>query len=86
MSIQSITNLKTGDIINSNFMVTKIDNKTTKTGKPYKAVQLRNATGTISMYVWDNMIDQLTGVNAQDVVHIVGTKGNYGIDDLNGGR
>ena len=80
MSIQSITNLKTGDSINSNFMVTKIESRTTKTGKPYKAAQLRNATGTISMYVWDSMLDQLHDVNAQDIVHIVGTKGNYGIE------
>ena len=79
MSIQAITNLKTGDSINSNFMVTKIDNKTTKTGKPYKAVQLRNATGMISMNVWDNMFDQIRDVNAQDIVHIVGSKDDFGI-------
>ena len=79
MSIQTISALKTGDSINSNFMITKIENKTTKTGKPYKAVQLRNATGIICMNVWDNMFDQLNGVNAQDVVHIIGTKDDFGI-------
>ncbi len=79
MSIQAITNLKTGDSINSNFMVVKMENKTTKTGKPYKAVQLRNATGMISMNVWDNMFDQIRDVNAQDVVHIIGTKDDFGI-------
>ena len=79
MSIQTISTLKTGDSINSNFMIVKIDNKTTKTGKPYKAVQLRNATGMISMNVWDNMFDQIRDVNAQDVVHIIGTKDDFGI-------
>jgi 3'-5' exoribonuclease len=79
MSIQTISALKTGDSINSNFMITKIENKTTKTGKPYKAVQLRNATGIICMNVWDNMFDQLHDINAQDVVHIVGSKDDFGI-------
>ena len=79
MSIQTISTLKTGDSINSNFMVMKIDNKTTKTGKPYKAVQLRNATGMVAMNVWDNMFDQLHDINAQDIVHIVGSKDDFGI-------
>ena len=61
-------------------MITKIESKTTKTGKPYKAVQLRNATGTIRMYVWDNMLVQLHDVNSQDIVHIVGSKGDFGIE------
>lgn len=32
------------------------------------------------MYVWDNMLDKLCNVNAQDIVHIIGSKGDYGIE------
>ena len=79
MSIQIISELKDGDRIDSEFLITKIEKKHTKTGKTYKAVQLRNVSGTIGMNVWDNKFDQLIGVDAEDVVHVIGTKDEYGI-------
>lgn len=79
MSIQKIDELKDGDRIDSNFMVLKIEKKNTKNGKTYKAVQLRNASGVIGMNVWDNKFEFLLGVGIKDIVHVIGTKDDYGI-------
>ena len=79
MCIQAINELKDGDRIDSDFLITKIEKKKTKTAKTYKAVTLRNATGTIGMNVWENKYDQMIGVDAEDVVHVIGTKDEYGI-------
>lgn len=79
MSIQIISELKDGDRIDSNFMVVRIEKKNTKTGKTYKAVQLRNASGVIGMNVWDNKFDYLFGVEIEDIVHVIGTKDEFGI-------
>jgi 23S rRNA maturation-related 3'-5' exoribonuclease YhaM len=47
-----------GQRISAEFIVRAIEEKTTKTGKPYKVVELINAYGVIPGKVWDNAFEK----------------------------
>lgn len=58
---------KLGESLTESFAVEKIDARTTKAGKPFKSLTLRDKTGTVTGIVWENFLGAVSGVNESDV-------------------
>lgn len=61
---------ETGDAV-----VTELENRTTKQGKPYARLALRNATGATTVNVWEESLPTLSGIVAGTPVRITLTRG-----------
>ena len=67
-----IIKLKTGDTVEHFIMITKIEERTTKTNKPYVDLELRDKSTSISGKLWDNFSQFLLDAKVGDIVKVGG--------------
>lgn len=72
-----ISALTPGDRVQHELMVRAREDKTTKNGDPFAALQLGNATGAIQANVWKEQLPDIAGVKAGNVVQVIGTVESY---------
>ncbi len=77
MNILDIPALREGDRVQHELMVRVREDKTTKNGDPFAALQMGNATGTIGANVWKEQLPLLDGVKSGSVVQVIGAIENY---------
>jgi len=73
MAPLDIPRLAAGDRVQHELLVRERDDKTTKAGDPFAVLKLGNATGTLAVNVWKEMIPAIEGVRAGQVVQVIGT-------------
>lgn len=77
MKKMTISHLSDGETITDFFAVTSCDKKTTRTNKPYLAVELADATGTISGRVWDDAEKLFSSLTAGTVARVTAKVESY---------
>ncbi len=73
MAILDIPSLVEGTRVQHELMVRAREDKQTKTGDPFVALQLGNASGSIGANIWKEHVPALAGVKAGMVVQVIGT-------------
>ena len=73
VAILDIPSLVEGTRVQHELMVRTREDKQTKSGDPYVALQLGNASGTISANIWKEQVAAMAGVKAGMVVQVIGT-------------
>ena len=69
--------LTAGDRVQHELMVRAREDKTTKNGDPFAALQLGNATGAIQANVWKEQLPDIAGVKPGSIVQVIGTVETY---------
>ena len=69
--------LTAGDRVQHELMVRAREDKTTKNGDPFAALQLGNATGAIQANVWKEQLPDITGIKPGSIVQVIGTVETY---------
>lgn len=73
MAMLDIAGLAAGDRVQHELMVRSREDKTTKSGDPFVALTVGNASGQISGNIWKEHVPQLEGVKAGTIVQVIGT-------------
>jgi 3'-5' exoribonuclease len=73
VAILDIPSLVEGARVQHELMVRAREDKQTKTGDPFVALQLGNATGVLGANVWKEHVPAMAGVKPGKVVQVIGT-------------
>jgi len=72
-----LSSLHKGDILNHFLLIKKLDQRTTKQGKPYLFIELMDKSGTIGSNLWDSYDYIISGFNVGDIVKVTGVIDEY---------
>jgi 3'-5' exoribonuclease len=72
MNQKELIELKTGDSVDHYFILSKLEERTTKTGKPFLNLELRDKSMTISAKVWDGFEKFLQEAGSGKVIKVLG--------------
>lgn len=72
MKQKELIELKTGESIDHYFILSKLEERTTKTGKPFLNLELRDKSMTISAKVWDGFEKFINGASSGTIVKVAG--------------
>lgn len=68
-----IINFKTGDPVEHFFIITKLEERTTKTNKPYLDLELRDKSSSINAKMWDNFEEFIKDAETGKIVKVAGS-------------
>lgn len=77
MAALEFPKLAVGDRVQHELLVRERDDKKTKAGDDFIVLKLGNASGSISANVWKEMVPQVQGVRAGQVVQVIGVVEEY---------
>lgn len=77
MKQKDLVELQTGESINHYFILAKIEERSTKTGKPFLNLELRDKSMVVSAKVWDGFQDFVKSAEAGKIVKVVGQMEEY---------
>ncbi len=72
MPLLDFASLTAGSRVQHERLVRSREDKNTRNGDPFAALQLGNATGTIAANIWKEMLPQVAGIKAGVVVQVIG--------------
>ncbi|MCZ7602041.1 MAG: HD domain-containing protein [Melioribacteraceae bacterium] len=72
MEQKELIEIQTGENINHFFILSKVEERTTKTGKPFLNLELRDKSSLISAKVWDGFDDFQKSAEPGKVVKVTG--------------
>ncbi|UCC12745.1 MAG: HD domain-containing protein [candidate division WOR-3 bacterium] len=77
MKSQYIEELKSGQVVKENFILSRKILREKKDGGMYAMLELSDRTGSIEAVAWDNVVESLRSVSTGDVVFVAGTVNEY---------
>ncbi len=77
MKQKDLVELQTGESINHYFILAKIEERSTKNGKPFLNLELRDKSMVVSAKVWDGFQDFVKSAEAGKIVKVVGQMEEY---------
>ncbi len=72
MDQKNLNELKVGEKVDHFLVVTKIEERLTKNGKPFLSIDLRDKSGEINAKVWDNFDAFLKEAESGKVIKVIG--------------
>lgn len=72
MKQKELTELQTGENIDHYFILSKIEERSTKNGKPFLSLELRDKSMVVSAKVWDGFQEFVKSAEAGKIVKVVG--------------
>jgi len=72
MKQKELLEIKTGEGIDHYFILSKIEERSTKTGKPFLNLELRDKSMVINAKVWDGFEEFVKGAEAGKIVKVLG--------------
>lgn len=72
MNQKLLTELKTGEKVDHFLIITKMEERLTKAGKPFLSIDMRDKSNEINAKVWDNFESLIKNAEAGKIVKITG--------------